>query len=78
MSILDKNIKVDDYESLCKLLVQDLDLWMEYDGQPSKLPDEYKNTLDLIYRVRRFIKYSDNKKKQEQGKDSAFYEYGGG
>lgn len=46
----------DDFRSLCKELVDDLDLWMEYDGQPSRLPTEYRNSLELIYKVRRILK----------------------
>lgn len=45
-----------DFRSLCKELVDDLDLWMEYDGQPSRLPTEYRNSLELIYKVRRILK----------------------
>ena len=45
-----------DFRSLCKELVDDLDLWMEYDGQPSRLPTEYRDTLQLIYKVRRILK----------------------
>lgn len=46
----------DQFISLCKKLVDDLDAWMEYDAQPSRLPKEYRNTLELIMEARRFIK----------------------
>ena len=46
----------DQFISLCKKLVDDLDYWMEYDAQPSRLPEEYRNTLELIMEARRFIK----------------------
>jgi len=49
-------IPTNDFRSLCKELVDDLDLWMEYDGQPSRLPTEYRDTLQLIYKVRRILK----------------------
>lgn len=46
----------DQYVSMCKRLVDDLESWMEYDAQPSRLPKEYRNTLELIMEARRFIK----------------------
>jgi hypothetical protein len=48
--------KLIDFQLLCKELVDDLDAWMEYDGQPSRLQDEYQNSLELIYKVRRILK----------------------
>lgn len=46
----------DQFYSMCKRLVDDLDAWMEYPGQPSRLPKEYRNSLELIMEARRFLK----------------------
>lgn len=48
--------KTEHLRSLCKELVDDLDAWMEYDAQPSRLSKEYRNSLELIYKVRRYLK----------------------
>lgn len=41
-----------DYKQLCAELVEDLALWLEYDGPPSRLPETEDESYQLLQRAR--------------------------
>lgn len=41
-----------DFRALCAELVEDLALWLEYDGPPSRLPKEEDESCRLLRRAR--------------------------
>lgn len=41
-----------DFHSLCYELAEDLSLWLESDQVPSKLPEEFERSLDLLKKAR--------------------------
>lgn len=41
-----------DYKQLCVELIEDLALWLEYDGPPSRLPEEEDESYQLLKRAR--------------------------
>jgi hypothetical protein len=41
-----------DYKQLCAELIEDLALWLEYDGPPSRLPEEEDESCQLLKRAR--------------------------
>lgn len=49
-----------DFRQLCKELVDDLDSWMEFDEQPSMLWQEYEKSMNLIRKVRKVLKETQN------------------
>lgn len=41
-----------DYKQLCAELLEELALWLEYDGPPSRLPEEEDESCQLLARSR--------------------------
>jgi len=57
---LEYNSSKPDFRQLCQELVDDLDSWMEFDEQPSMLWQEYEKSMNLIRKVRRALKETQN------------------